>query len=646
VSRAAVSTFQALARGNVAECSLGVTSTRGSVRPFNRENLAMRNGLALLTALGLIGASACGTDSVTDNSDAEGVGEMEVALTNAPGDVSCVRVAVVGSRSDVRKFDVSPGKKASFSLTGLPVGVVSVSADAFSVACSKVVTGADPTWYSEAVGAKLRAGIVEHVALAMIHNGRASVGVDFNDGNGPSSPSDSSLTGGTFSSAKAYMLPVAPGVKVKPILTAGDAVGLKPDGVTPYRMVGVPDGTGAFDNGDGTFTWLVNHELSGGGVVRAHGGKGAFVSKWTVRKADLAVLKGEDLGKQAVLWNTAQSAYDAPNTTTVFQRFCSADLAAPSAFYHAAGGVGYDAPLFLNGEESGAEGRGVAHDLEGNMWEVPRLGKFSWENSVASPKPGATTVVAGTDDSGGGQIYIYAGTKSATGSAVVKAGLTNGVLYGLRVVGQPTETATGIPTGRFELHSFGNVENTTGAELETSSNTNLVTKFNRPEDAAWDPNSPNDLYFVTTNAFTAPTRLWRARFIDVQRPELGGTFEMLLDGTEGVKMLDNMAFDQFGHIYLQEDVGGNVHLGRILRYDIASDTVTPVLQADPKLFDSAAASPDFITIDEEASGVIDASGLLGPGWFLSSMQVHKGSSDPELVEGGQLFAFYDPASAE
>ncbi|RYZ05663.1 MAG: phytase [Myxococcales bacterium] len=607
----------------------------------------MRNGFAVLTALGLIGASACGTDSGSLPSSAdEAIGEMEVALTNAPRDVSCVRISVVGSRTDVRKLDLAAGRKASFTLSGLPVGVVSVSADAFPVACNQVTSGSDASWYSEAVGAKLKAGVVAHVALSMIHNGKASVGVDFDDDNAPTQPSEPPVTGGTFSSAKAYMLPAAPGVKVKAILTAGDAVGLKPDGVTPYRMVGIPDGTGAFDNGDGTFTWLVNHEISSGGVARAHGGKGAFVSKWSVRKADLAVLKGEDLGKQAVLWNVATSAYDAPNTTTVFQRFCSADLAAPSAFFYAAGDVGYDAPLFLNGEESGSEGRGMAHDLEGNMWEVPRLGKLSWENSVASPKPGLATVVAGTDDAGGGQIYIYAGTKTSTGSAVDKAGLTNGVLYGLRVVGQPTETATGIPTGRFELHAFGNVENTTGAQLDTDSNTNLVTKFNRPEDAAWDPNSPNDLYFVTTNAFTAPSRLWRARFIDVQRPELGGTFEMLLDGTEGTKMLDNMAFDKRGHIYLQEDVGGNVHLGRVLRYDIETDTLTPVLQADPQLFDSTLASPTFITIDEEASGVIDASALLGAGWFLSSMQVHKASSDPELVEGGQLFAFYDPAAAE
>jgi Bacterial protein of unknown function (DUF839) len=606
----------------------------------------MRNGLALFTALGIIGVSACGLDTINDGSTEESVGEVDVALTNAPSDVSCVQVSVVGSRTDVRKFDLTPGKKASFSLSGLPVGIVSVSADAFPLACNKVVAGVAPSWFSEAVGAKIKAGAVTHVALAMIHNGKASVGVDFNEGNGPTQPGEPPLTGGMFTSAKAYMLPSAPGVKVKPILTVGDSPNNKPDG-TPYRLVGLPDGTGAFDNGDGTFTWLVNHEIPGNGIVRAHGGKGAFVSKWVVRKADLAVLSGEDLGKQAVLWNTTTSSYDAPNTSTVFSRFCSADLPAPTAFFNALTGLGYDAPLFMNGEESGNEGRGVAHDLDGSMWDVPRLGKFSWENSVASPKPGNKTVVVGLDDSGGGQIYVYAGTKTDTGSSVDKAGLTNGVLYGLRVVGQPTETATGIPTGPFELHPFGNVANTTGAQLETDSNSNLVTKFNRPEDGAWDPNSPNDFYFVTTNSFSAPTRLWRMRFVDAQRPELGGTFEMLLDGTEGGKMYDNIAVDKLGHVYLQEDVGNNVHLGRVLRYDIATDTLTEVLKADPAQFDNTLASPTFITTDEEATGVIDASELLGPGWFLSAIQAHKSTPDTELVEAaGQLFAFYDPAAVE
>ena len=51
----------------------------------------------------------------------------------------------------------------------------------------------------------------------------------------------------------------------------------------------------------------------------------------------------------------------------------------------------------------------------------------------------------------------------------------------------------------------------------------------------------------------------------------------------------------------------------------------------------------FIIQDEESSGIIDARHILGDGWFLLDVQVHKTSSDPELVEGGQLLAmFIDP----
>ncbi|HLL88087.1 MAG TPA: hypothetical protein VK324_02175, partial [Tepidisphaeraceae bacterium] len=51
-----------------------------------------------------------------------------------------------------------------------------------------------------------------------------------------------------------YVTPRAPGVTTTSILSVGDGVG-------GYRMAGVPDGLGAFDNGDGTFTVLMHHEL-------------------------------------------------------------------------------------------------------------------------------------------------------------------------------------------------------------------------------------------------------------------------------------------------------------------------------------------------------------------------------------------------
>src|SRR5262245_58098693 len=79
---------------------------------------------------------------------------------------------------------------------------------------------------------------------------------------------------GFLTPTPSYLTPTAPAVEITPLVTTGDSVG-------GYKMVGIPDGIGAFDNGDGTFTILMNHELGAtSGVARAHGGTGAFVSKW------------------------------------------------------------------------------------------------------------------------------------------------------------------------------------------------------------------------------------------------------------------------------------------------------------------------------------------------------------------------------
>ena len=50
---------------------------------------------------------------------------------------------------------------------------------------------------------------------------------------------------GPSSSQSPYLVRTVPGVVTKSILTTGDSVG-------GYRMAGIPDGLGAFDNGNGT----------------------------------------------------------------------------------------------------------------------------------------------------------------------------------------------------------------------------------------------------------------------------------------------------------------------------------------------------------------------------------------------------------
>jgi secreted PhoX family phosphatase len=263
-------------------------------------------------------------------------------------------------------------------------------------------------------------------------------------------------------------------------------------------------------------------------------------------------------------------------------------------------------------------------DDAGNSYQVPIEGG-EWENLVANPATGDKTVVAGTADSTGGEIALYQGQKQDTGNAVERAGLTNGTTSAIKVDGIALESsANGIPSGtRFSLAAKGS-----------------GTGFQRPEDISWDPTNPNVVYFVTTNAFTAPSRLWRLTFDDINNPAAGGKIDELLDGTEGQKMLDNITVSRRGQLILQEDPGNQAYVARVWRYYPDSDKLTEVAHFDNDLFSPA--SEDFITQDEESSGVIDASSILGDGWLLLDDQVHKTVSDPELVERGQYQALHVP----
>lgn len=450
------------------------------------------------------------------------------------------------------------------------------------------------------------------------------------------------------SSQAPYLTPMITGSNYTAIITAGDVA---PNG---YKMVGVPDGLGAFDNDNGTFTLVMNHELGNtSGAVRAHGSTGAFVSKWIINKSDLSVVSGADLIQTIKLWNPATNSYITyngafPTTAAALGRFCSADLPAVSALYNSVTGKGTLSRIFLNGEESGSEGRGFAHVVTGpeagTSYELPSLGKFSWENALANPRSSDLTIVAGTDDATPGQVYFFVGNKGTTGNEIEKAGLADGTLYSVAVTGMLVESNSGVPAANtaFSMVSLGNVKNMTGSALNTNSNNAGITNFLRPEDGAWDPSHPNDFYFATTNAFNANSRLWKLHFNNLDSIQNGGTITAVLEGNEGQQMMDNITIDHSGKVLIVEDVGGNAHIGKIWQYDINTDQMTAIGRHDTTRFLNGSAN--FLTQDEEASGILDAQAILGPGKFLVVDQAHYGISG-EVVEGGQLLVFNNPASA-
>jgi hypothetical protein len=506
---------------------------------------------------------------------------------------------------------------------------------------------------------------------------------------------------GPSSSASPYVINVAKNVDVTSVLTVGDTVNDKPDSITPYRMVGIPDGLGAFDNYDGTFTILMNHELpENAGIPRQHGFSGAFVSSWIVRKSDLTVLHGGDLAKQVFEWDSTNKKF-VPADEEI-GRLCSADLPQPSALYSRSSGKGFIGRIFMDGEEVGPDGRAFAHVVSGPgagiSYELPSLGKFSWENALASPYEQDRTIVIGTDDNSAtqlGQVYVYVGQKQAEGNEVEKAGLHGGSLYGVRIVlGKDSLPLEGREdwirkgeSGRFELHNLGDVSSTTGDQIQSASVSNLVTEFRRPEDGAWDTHNPNVFYFTTTDRFdttkdgsggaqVARSRLHRLTFDDIRQPEKGGRYDVLLDGTEPQQMLDNLTVDGDGNLILQEDPGNQAVLARIWKFYPSDGRLVEIAKHDPKRFGDRNVAIIFpptppFSSDEESSGIIEITQLFrknsqgfdwdrldSPGddavderwkwvkggyrYYLAVTQAHYAIGDPELVEGGQLFIIAVP----
>jgi secreted PhoX family phosphatase len=296
------------------------------------------------------------------------------------------------------------------------------------------------------------------------------------------------------------------------------------------------------------------------------------------------------------------------------------------------------------------------------MWQLPRIGLFQWENTIPAPNRSDTTLVMGQEDAAEGQIWLYRGTKTRTGSPVDKAGLTNGANFVAAVAGATNDVQFRADFGknnarRFTLSEVGWDQE--GAPQNAEAKAEGIT-LNRIEDGHWDPRNPRDFYFLTTEGgkgADVPTGfygrdgggLWRMRFDDIERPELGGTLTLLLDGSEApfLNKPDNMTIDTKGNLLIQEDPGNNVSVARIVAYRISDGARGVVAQFDPALFGWQGAKlpngnpvlgPGQITFDEESSGIIDAKEVIGSGWFLLDAQVHKASPDPELVEEGQMLA--------
>ncbi len=436
-----------------------------------------------------------------------------------------------------------------------------------------------------------------------------------------------------------YMLPISDSVEaLTPILTVADHV-------KGYEMVGIPDGLGAYQTDDGTFRLFMNHEFSPGqGATHAHGGKGAFVSDWSINfgtnedsgAMEFNVNKGDDLIKSVMDWDDVNGGY--VSAVGDYARLCSAYLAGEQS--------GFDKKVFLTGEETGnaANFDGIIGGqswavIDGVAWGLPRFGRSAKENQVVIPNTGETTVVVVLDDSNPGPVWVYVGTKDAKASLDVdRFGLNNGTLYALKADGIASENdlVKGNPVG-FSLVEVDWTLN--GTALKADAASKGATNFIRIEDGTYDRNDYNTFYFDTTGGAGGNTngKLHKLVFTDASNPTLGGQIEVLLDGSEGMVSPDNLEINAAGQLLLQEDPNFTL-VGRdasIWVYNVNDASLERIVEMDTDLAHSK--DGGYSNGSWESSGVIDASGFLGEGWWLFDVQAHYTLPSP-FVQDGQLLA--------
>jgi hypothetical protein len=337
---------------------------------------------------------------------------------------------------------------------------------------------------------------------------------------------------GPSTTTNPYLVPVALGVHLTSLLTVNDGAA-----TNGYRLVGNPDGLGAMRQGANLVVYM-NHELRPDrGIERRHGQIGAFVSRWVIDPSTLEVKEGADLINPGVLyWDYPSGSYvtagarfaDETLQALPFGRFCSATLSDPGQFENPVTGNGWHGQIYFGNEES-ENGRTFAVTKEGNATALPRNGLFESENTKPAHNASDVTLVMGQEDgpTDGSQLWAYVGTKQQSGPPVAKAGLTNGTHYVLAAgdAAVRTDAQWRSTYGKGLAAAVGLAEvdwNQTGTAANAEAKTDGLS-LNRIEDGHWDPSSPNDYYFVTTEGSTVQGTgtnsrdgggLWRLHFHD------------------------------------------------------------------------------------------------------------------------------------
>ena len=272
-------------------------------------------------------------------------------------------------------------------------------------------------------------------------------------------------TTGPSTTQTPYLIPTDPRVRFVSLLSAGDRSWARPTrsaapGASPASRTASAPSTMA----TATLTVLVNHELQPRTAGRAHdnGAPRRLRRQAADRQDSLAVVGGRRTGQAPVHSGTPTTDAYVENAAAL-SRLCSADLPAPSAFYDATTGLGTKTRILLNGEESGPEGRAFAWIAMGRTPGKPTncrprqhvVGERARLAGQPAPAPSRSATKTVTRR----PTLLYAGDKQASGSDIERAGLTDGVLYGIKADFLDEAASGQVLSGNFTLASLGDYTN-------------------------------------------------------------------------------------------------------------------------------------------------------------------------------------------
>ncbi len=392
----------------------------------------------------------------------------------------------------------------------------------------------------------------------------------------------------------------APQLKVSNLITNGEFTNGLNAGDNVYAPTGIFDGMGAYDNGNGTYTLLVNSELGSsagfGYLVNGVALTGARVSKFIVDKDTDDDARN---GYQSAILSGGiayTKIYDASGTLVSnssqiegggFGRFCSSTYIGANSFGK---GRGFADDIYLTGEENGNVGRMWALDTAtGGFWSLPGLGRAGWENGTLIDTGSPNTVGVLLMDDNTAPIYLWVGEKSSAPGATFleRNGLasTKGSLYTWVPSGGSIGTAEGSPGvpdsadlnklalgtaagGTWQLLGTGSdVAALTGTQLKDLAFSKGALQLNRLEDVHVNPANGQQAVFATTGGSGADlfgnllTLDFAGAFDGAGRIRAGNStaLKVIYDAdrlavpARGIRSPDNLTWGEDGFIYVQED---------------------------------------------------------------------------------------------